>query len=111
LALAGLGTAGFTECLEHPHRILIFRRLPFRVPLHREQEGRQARCVDRFHQAVFGTGQGLDAFAEVFQALAVQRVDADFIGLQQFIEPAARLDAHAVHGAVLHVHRIVRVSR
>lgn len=63
-----LPATGFAEGLEDLHRVGVLRRLPFRVPLHREEEGGEARCMDGFHQAVFGMGDGFDALAQGLQA-------------------------------------------
>ena len=48
------------------------------MPLHREEEGRNARCVDGLDQAVLRVGQRLEAFAEggFAEARTIGRLDA-----------------------------------
>ena len=109
LRLANLGAARVTERLEDLDRVGVLRGLPFWVPLHGEQERRNAWRMNGLDQAVFRMRDGLDAGAELVQALAVQRVDADFVATQSVAQPAAWLDLHAVNLGVLHFDRIFRV--
>ncbi|MNN13456.1 hypothetical protein D3C81_1264880 [compost metagenome] len=63
-------------------------------------------CLD---QAVFGEGDWLEAFTQVAQALAMQRVHTDLVAAQGVAQPAARLDLHAMHLSVLHLDRVFGV--
>ena len=63
LATSGLLTTRIAERLEDLHRMRVLRRLPLRVPLHRQGELLGGWQVNRLNQAIFGMGQRLDAFA------------------------------------------------
>ena len=83
----------------------VLRRLPLRVPLHRQGELLGARQVNRLNQAILGVSQRLDALTQLIQRLAVQRVDRELGLTHQLGKPATRQRAHAVAVGVLHLHR------
>src|SRR5947209_13906529 len=64
-------------------------RLVFGMPLHAERKARRIGDADRLDRVVLGYAFDDDALARLENALAVQRIDADALGAQQFGEDAA----------------------
>src|SRR6516162_2396959 len=64
------------------HRIVL--RVVFGVPLHAERKTRRLGNADRLNGAVIGHALDDDAFAGLEDALAVQRIDANAFGTEQF---------------------------
>src|SRR6185437_3783272 len=77
--------------------------LPFRVPLHGEQEPARAGHGNGLDEAIWSGGFGEQRRREPVDALAVQRVHAKGLFREQLRQQAAVADADIVGGTILHV--------
>jgi hypothetical protein len=84
------------------HRIVL--RVVFGMPLHAEGEARRLGDADRLDRAVIGHALDHDALARLEDALAVERIDANAFGPQQFGKYAAGGEAHVMTIGKHHLH-------
>jgi DNA polymerase I len=84
------------------HRIVL--RVILGVPLHAERKAGRLRDADRLNGAVIGDAFDHDAFARLEDALAVQRIDPNAFGTEQFGKDAAGRQPHVMAVGKHHLH-------